>query len=241
MKKFTAAVLGAAMTASALLTTAAPAAAAPVDAVLGAASGTLQGVLGALDFGSTSPGPATTVTVKQGAEIEPSRCTLSYIDNARHRAYTAAHCVKSEPHGAVIYADGTAIGTLGRITYLNSGTDYARVVDTAEINLYPGVRGVNVHSGDQVIPFEEIKPGERVCVAGNGHRHGARTEPVTCGTIQSAPKYRIVAQGMRGGGGDSGGAAWIPGRGYIGVSTAASKDIMYINAITSPHNVYTFN
>lgn len=68
------------------------------------------------------------------------------------------------------------------------------------------------------------------------------TTPWCGGTITSnSAGARIVIEGDNNARpGDSGGAAWIPGKGYVGVVTAGGGGTTYANIVDNPYNVFTW-
>ncbi|MCS4535572.1 S1 family peptidase [Corynebacterium sp. HS2168-gen11] len=93
-----------------------------------------------------------------------------------------------------------------------------RVYDLAYIDIsqYPQIAGINQYSGDTTY-WPTV--GEKVC------RYGARTglikplhptNKVFCGTVIDVNDYFVYTSALGTEQGDSGGPAWVPGKGYIG-------------------------
>lgn len=176
------------------------------------------------------------IVVNQG-DMTNKGCTISYVDNARGKAYTAAHC--SGGVGQVfVNRKGQPIGVHTAGERVNDpAVSSDRFVDTAELTLFDGVGGRNLYTNDRVLSWSDISAQDTVCFTGQ-HTAGR----VKCGKVSLMMPYRIRIHGTPGNGaqpGDSGGPAWIPGRGYIGVVTAGNATDTAINVVNSPTNVFT--
>lgn len=153
------------------------------------------------------------VTVQQGDEILGFRglvwstCTLGYVDQKTRTGYTASHCAFP---GEPIFNEKTQlIGFVEKSNYLELG---AGATDVARIRFIDGVRvGHNVHTGDVRVHHAHVSPGEEVC------SWGFKNKRVVCGQITDTRGENIYAHLPGTGVGDSGGPAWIPGRGFVGV------------------------
>lgn len=229
MKKKIASIAAAALTliGGAMSTGTAEALSLPPQVTVG--SSQLSGALGA-------NAPRGTV-VQQGDAIRTDnvltygQCTLGYVDKRARVGYTAGHCgLAGQPvlntrmqiigyfesstlitRKANLYVDyaGQIFPELAKYTYRGPLKDMAR------IRFVPGVSlAGNPLSGDRIVPLREIRGGDKVCATGVASRR------VSCGTVQHVHGQTIFAHhnGLRNG--DSGGPAWIPGKGFIGVISA---------------------
>lgn len=197
------------------------------------------GIVGSSDKGGaqTPPKNNTNVTIKQGDQLDNSGCGISYIDMERRRAYSAAHCRHEK--GGKAWSNGKHIGTFGRGENNQTLKDgYDGVVDTVEINLLPNVDGKNIYSGDKVVKRSDIAIGDKVCFVGR-----ATFKPYCGAKVRSfSGNARVIIHGDHNSiSGDSGGAAWIPGKGYIGVVTAGGMGDTYIDIVDNPYNVFTWD
>ena len=177
-------------------------------------------------------------TINQGDKLDNNGCTIAYIDMDRMRAYSAAHCKHEK--GEQAWSNGKNIGVFGRGETIqsldNNGLD--GVVDTVEINLYDNVEGNNSFSGNNVVKFNDINIGDKVCFMGR-----ATIKPYCDGEVKSfSGKARVISHGDYNSiPGDSGGPAWIPGKGFIGIVTAGGKGDTYIDIMDNSYNVFTWN
>lgn len=125
-------------------------------------------------------------------------CTVAYIGHKI--ALTAAHC--GNVGSTVINESGETIGILSAV---NNNTD------VGEIALRDNVRGVNGFSGNTIVPKENIQPTDVIC------QYGQTTKQVMCGKQVEINIRDFIWSQSKGQKGDSGGAAWINGKGFIGV------------------------
>lgn len=183
--------------------------------------------------------PATPmVTIDQGDKFITDRgnsCTIGYIDKVQGVAYTAFHCGKDHMdnrRAVYVRRDGVKIrvGTMVHAhrylpevgllppEVLENETTTAR--DIAAIKFDSNViLGDNIYSGDTRIPIDQVTEGETACL------YGVKTGKSVCGTVRNVfggdhPEHRIVVTLPNAAialPGDSGGVAYIPGRGSIGI------------------------
>lgn len=154
----------------------------------------------------TPTAEAAPVYLNQGEEIQTQRlsCSLGFIDNGARTAYTAKHC---GGNGETVYANrGGKHIPIGRLVHVPGSADYAK------IKLYGGIQGSNKFTGNRIYatPF----PGETICMYGN------TTKRVTCTRMLFSDPGRLEIRTGTGAvvqKGDSGGPAWVPGKGYVGV------------------------
>lgn len=176
-------------------------------------------------------------TVYQGDRLDNSGCTIGYIDLERRKAYSAAHCRHTK--GGQAWSNGKNIGVFGRgenNQTLKDGED--GVVDTVEINLYSNVDAENIFSGNKVVKFEDIAIGDKMCFMGR-----ATLKPYCGGKVSRIlSRARLIIHGDYNSiPGDSGGPAWIPGKGYVGLVSAGGRGDTYIDIADNPYNVFTWD
>lgn len=188
-----------------------------------------------------APGDAQTapITINQGDKIISDHtflnggiyigndCTIGYVEPGK--AWTAAHCANNG--NPVKNSEGRVIGNIVH-TNPNDSTDYSIYHDTAYIELNSNVRaGQNSHASQvsEVVP----SAGDQVCLY-------SRTSGSTrCGTVDhvspTAKKEYVNISGTSVNQGDSGGPAWVPGQGFIGVvsSTSLSSGNVFISRVDS--------
>ena len=137
-------------------------------------------------------------------------CTIGYIDHATHRAYLAKHCARVDTVN-VRTSDGKYPGTFVRPDAPG---------DTAWIELDPRVRaGANRFTGDTVIDRHAVKSGDTICF------YGATSRETRCAAVKSTGTDHdpfIIGNPMQILAGDSGGPAWIVGKGAVGVVAAVT-------------------
>ena len=153
-------------------------------------------------------------TINQGDRVrnqEWMTCTVGYVQDGS--AYTAGHCGKT---GDTMFNFQTneQIGTL------NSHFSYAGGEDWAEITLNDTTdAGENIYSGNQVVSPEDIEVGDTI------HSYGGKTGQQYTGTVTRTDGHQVLATGEAGGlPGDSGGPAWIDGKGLVGVYSSYYTD-----------------
>ena len=153
-------------------------------------------------------------TINQGDRVrnqEWDTCTVGYVQTGS--AYTAGHCGKT---GDTMFNFQTneQIGTL------NSHYSYPGGEDWAEITLNDTTTaGENTYSGNQVVSPEDIEVGDTI------HSYGGKTGQQYTGTVTRTDGHQVLATGEAGGlPGDSGGPAWIDGKGLVGVYSSYYTD-----------------
>lgn len=176
-----------------------------------------------LAVGGTSillSGVASAAVVNQGDKIWTDfigpfqkTCTVGYIDKEHNSFWTAAHCVNGEG-SQVKNAAGENIGTVKhRDTSYPENFNYQD--DVAVVSINSGhAAGENVYSGDQIANPADIKSGDPL------KAYGSKTGRVYSGYVSSSRDGVTYSNsGMESQSGDSGGPAWIDGKGFIGVTT----------------------
>lgn len=142
-------------------------------------------------------------------------CTAGYIDKKNHKAYLADHCLPAHQKSVIYNSNREKIGeAYGRFSDRKMGIPKSRN-DVAYINLYDDVEaGENTYSGDDRVSTTDITPGEKLCM------FSMKFDSVHCGKVKSVDGTLVVGDDhVNGIGGDSGGPAWIPGKGFVGVYT----------------------
>lgn len=149
-------------------------------------------------------------------EYEPGKlnhCTIGYVDAARRTIMFTGHCT-TLPNAKVFASnpDGSPGVEMGNVT-LNHyrGTPHS---DMAIANINHNVNiGGNIYSGDKWVMPHQVMPGDRVC------SRGANSNAVHCGFSLGWEAPNLVQATRNAGGipGDSGGPAWVPGKGFIGM------------------------
>lgn len=166
-------------------------------------------------------------TVNQGATIYgedgPNRvnqCTLGYISPGNTYGYAAAHCF-TQREGSVVYdAQYRPIGRVSNI-YTGGGRDFAR------ISFNDNVFGANVFTGDKTLSWRDARVGDPICF------YGKASVVPKCSRVINVSPFKVTASTHSAVRGDSGGPAWIPGKGWIGVVSAAQ--IMFVGNVPVRH------
>lgn len=195
---------------------------------------------------ATAVGSSPVVAISQGQQVlvpDQGICTVGYVDKASRRAYLADHCVndKGHRHQPVTVRDlrtGEPLGTaapIGKMGIDGGGSpmqdprfdvNYIQLADLVAI-------GDNHFSGDSRVNAYDIKQNDEVCV------YSSRRSKTYCGSAWSTVGS-VIKVHIPGGEadkavtfGDSGGPAWIPGKGFIGVLVSmGGKTIWYTSIDT---------
>lgn len=147
-------------------------------------------------------------------------CTLGYNDHDRGRSYLAGHCGSDGARVRLINRKTNemtrALGTFHPSpNYHTWGSN-----DWGWIEWDDGVRmGENVYSGDKILSRGEVKAGDQVCSHGETSQMG--TKETDCGTFTGWAYESFGVRDVRWAPGDSGGPVFVPGRGFVGVMSAA--------------------
>lgn len=154
-------------------------------------------------------------TILNGAIYVGNPCTIGYVEPGK--AWTAAHCANNG--NPVKDSRGRVIGTIVH-TNPNDSNRYSVYHDTAYIALNSNVRaGQNSHESQvsEVVP----SAGDQVCL------YSRTSDSTRCGTVDyvspTAKKEYVAISGAIANQGDSGGPAWVPGQGFIGVISSKSS------------------
>lgn len=142
-------------------------------------------------------------------------CTIGYVDAHRHNFMFTGHCTNGNV-GDIVYNDQLQeIGRVSENYHRGSAQN-----DIAVVTVTHGNIGKNIHSGDVWVAPHTVRRGEKVC------SYGANSNKVHCGIItgREIPNVLIASHNSGGIGGDSGGPAWIPGRGLIGFYSGVTED-----------------
>lgn len=145
-----------------------------------------------------------------------SMCTISYNDRAKRQSVTAAHC--GEDGATVFLRDSNDdLVEAGILHPSKQHSSASTANDWALVHWKPTVRvGKNTFSGDKQVPLEEMEKGDKVCVRG-ATSHGETRDGYSCGSYLGAINNSFIFTESGTDGGDSGGAVFAPGRGYLGV------------------------
>lgn len=201
-------------------------------------------VIGSLAAPSAQATPS--VTISQGQLVlvpDQGICTVGYVDKKTRRAYLADHCVnkKGQRTNPVVVRDLQSGEPLGTAVPINKmGIDGAgdpmqdERFDVNFIDLSDHVAvGENRFSGNNRVNAYDIEEHDEVCV------FSSQRDKVSCGyawsTVGSVIKVHIPGgEGHKAVTfGDSGGPAWIPGKGFIGVLVSiGGKTIWYTSIDT---------
>lgn len=184
----------------------------------------LAALIMAVPFSGAASAHAAPV-VNQGDRIfsaSDGSCTVGFVDG--DRAYTAAHC---GDQNEAFYKDGDYIGNMTHMTVING--PYNAAEDGAYITMANGaVVGGNSYSGNQVASADSVTVGSEICT------YGATRGKVACGTITGTNNgYIRTSLGAVPLPGDSGGAAWIPGEGSVGVISGGGVDLFGVHGNVS--------
>lgn len=159
---------------------------------------------------------ASALTVTQGDEIMSplgddnhtwTTCTVGYVDNDARQFHTASHCLKTNQ---VFSRDRSYIGDV-----MVQGDNTRPGNDIAIVKLAPGVHpGGNPYSGDVAVDTSGVSKGDPICT------YGKSSGDVRCGRVVSKNNETVTSNSaVYPIPGDSGGPAWIPGKGYVGVAS----------------------
>lgn len=146
-------------------------------------------------------------------------CTISYVTD--EYAFTSGHCAEA---GQDVYdVNRNLLGTI--IEKSNVNPYFSPEDDWAVIELDDDVKPQgNNYSGDKIIELQDVEIGDEIC------RYGAKTQEVLCADVVANENPKLVRNNnvvLSNSGktrdGDSGGAVWIPGKGYIGLHMGTSS------------------
>lgn len=161
------------------------------------------------------------ITINQGDFIvSPSGfCTVGYVNPEKKQAIFAGHCAdKTYKDGSkpkrydVRVAGGIRVGTVIDNNY-NSESGFANDIALIQFDKWVNV-GTNEYSGDSWVKIEDVAKGDKLC------SYGTRTKRIRCGEVDSTrPEDNIIIGNIEttGNKGDSGGPAWVEGKGFVGV------------------------
>ena len=143
--------------------------------------------------------------------IRDRACTIGYIDKINKIAYTAGHCGFTDEKVNVMNSSRQTIGTL-YTEYSRERTPYVSA-DKAVIYLNDDVKpGENTFSGDVKLHYTNVSEGDTIC------SFSRMDQQTMCGTVLYTAHNSVgatrSAAGVRG---DSGGPAWIDGKGFVGL------------------------
>lgn len=160
--------------------------------------------------------PALAVeTIDQGFRFGTSSgrsCTIAYVED--RIAHTAGHCGRDGDE-VTFYGKPQVIGTF-RTTWSIDDSDANKehgIGDYAYIEFNDDFRGgENIYSGDNIINPEDVAIGDTIS------SYGASSNKSYSGKVTGSRKNDFLAEKTAGGiPGDSGGPAWIEGKGFVGI------------------------
>lgn len=153
-------------------------------------------------------------------------CTIGYVDEHRRNFMFTGHCSGGRVGSKVMNDRYQEIGRV-EVNYYR-GTVWS---DIAVVNVTNGNIGGNIHSGNTWVQPHTVRRGETLC------SYGANSGAVHCGRVtgRDLPNAIIGSRNSGGIGGDSGGPAWIPGRGLVGFYSGFTDDSAIF---TYPDNNY---
>lgn len=173
-----------------------------------------------------APYPQYTIAQGDKVVIDGNTCTIGYVDKIKRKAYIANHCA---PTGKTVNVHDPQLGILGQITgtYPWGSSQEARY-DVAVIDIYDSVKILdNKYSGDKRARNLDVQRGDKLCM------YSRMQNAINCGTVRIVDGNIIAAdQGASGEKGDSGGPAWVPGKGFVGIYSMIIGD-NYSNLFTS--------
>lgn len=144
-------------------------------------------------------------------------CTVGFVDTENNRVWTDAHC--GENGAAVMDNFQNPIGTLHHVYPSEwkqlqniQGTEWSvnnRASDVAYVEIDdPAVLGQNYFSQNTIARTPAV--GDNLC------NYGGRTDRVACTPITNINGPVVITANNGSDHGDSGGPAWIEGKGYVG-------------------------
>lgn len=162
--------------------------------------------------------------IQQGDEIitrkhngDNASCTVGYVDKGNRTLMFTGHCAAGETGNLVMDSNWNPIG------HVVENHDDRRTPhnDVAIVAIGDNVSiGENIYSGNRWAAPHELRPGDKVC------SRGAKSNAVHCGYMTGWSLPNVVNATRSAGGtfGDSGGPAWVPGKGFIGMFTRVPDD-----------------
>lgn len=145
---------------------------------------------------------------------ENTLCTVGFV-NGKYQSKRASsilimsgHCAQGKTGVEVLDENFHPIGRVSHNWYDNKQKKDISVVELNE----DVIAGGNSYSGDTWVLPEKISIGDPIC------SRGAASDSVHCGEVIDVKDNLVRATRTAGGiEGDSGGPAWIPGKGFVGV------------------------
>lgn len=163
------------------------------------------------------------VSISQGDKIvtevsddDHTLCTVGFVDEITRTITMSGHCAKGRAGMRVRTSDGDTIGYVAQNWYDGTNQETDISIISVESGVYLGGNG---YSGDHWLKPYEVRKGDLLC------SRGASSDSVHCGDVLEVKKNLILTESSAGGiGGDSGGPAWIPGKGFVGVYFGGSSE-----------------
>ena len=130
-----------------------------------------------------------------------SQCTVGYIDHNKSKVYTAGHCGQSGNIASIVEEEYLDIGV-----FHSDFKDNAHRNDVGWVKVPSHMLGSNIYTGNDIaIPSR----GDKLC------SYGSTSKKIHCGIIRGFDG-QIILSDKGGIPGDSGGPAWVPGKGFVG-------------------------
>lgn len=84
------------------------------------------------------------------------------------------------------------------------------------------IAGKNIYSGEKKANIKDIEIDDPLC------SYGAKSGTMHCGKVIDKTSRLVVGNKEAGGiSGDSGGPAWVPGKGFVGVYSAKTEETYF--------------
>ena len=147
-------------------------------------------------------------------------CTVGYVDKISQTAIYTGHCSHGDVGNKVMNEKGEEVGNVIQNFYVPpiTYTDYAVIKLTVPV-------GNNIYSGDKISLIPAL-PGDNIC------SYGGTSNQVYCGKVTGSEDIYVVQATRNSGGtvGDSGGPAWVEGKGIVG----------FLSGLTEEHTFFTY-
>lgn len=142
-----------------------------------------------------------TIILKNPHSNTSNRCTVGYIDYNESKIYTAGHCGQSGDIASIREEEFLAIGV-----FHSDFKDNLYRNDIGWVKVPSHMLGSNIYTGNDI---EIPSSGDQLC------SYGSTSKKIHCGIIRGFDGQMILSD-TGGIPGDSGGPAWVPGKGFVG-------------------------
>lgn len=143
-----------------------------------------------------------TILIQTPGSDKVSQCTVGYIEHSKSRIHTAGHCGETGQKAMINEENNMVIGT-----FTSNYNNHADRNDNGWVDVNPHLLGVNNYSGNAIV---QANKGDKLC------SYGSYSNKVYCSAVRGKDG-EVIISGPGGIPGDSGGPAWIPGKGFVGV------------------------